>query len=204
MEVKGVLEKFPALTYKLIPDVGLYFEGPFHVVDQSGIYEYTFQLKIVWLDPYRYPLVFEMGGYIPRTIDFHVYTQTGNLCIKGTPEEIWECRDGLPLLKFLEGTLKNLLIHHIFRKKEGYFLQERSHGAMGCLESLMEITQRSTTQLKDMISSYLDSPFKKPDSLCSCKSGRMFKNCCQRIWNRIEIMPRELLLSILKEIESPS
>jgi hypothetical protein len=198
MEVKEVLEKFPALTYKLIPDVGLYFEGPFHVVDQSGIFEYTFQLKIVWLDPYRYPLVFEMGGYIPRTIDFHVYPQTGNLCIKGTPEEIWECRDGLPLLKFLEGTLKNLLIHHIFRKKEGYFLQERSHGKLGALESLCDLLKiRNQSQLPNILKIYLKNAKIPSEKRCACNSGKIFRNCCAERWKKLSIFPSEYLEQFL-------
>lgn len=199
-----MLEKYPALSCKLTRERGLLFKGPFHVVDPTGIYEHTFQLEIIWFSLYRYPLVFETSGYVPRTIDFHVYPNSGNLCIKAEPEEIWECRDGLPLLKFLEGTMKNLLIHHIFRKEEGYFIQERSHGPKGNLESLMEITQKSSDQLQYLIKEYLNDPSKKSDSKCPCNSGKIFGNCCQRIWNRIEILPPKLLLSILQEIDSPT
>lgn len=189
-ELLKVIQKYP--TFCRIP-LGL--SGKLEVTDPNKGLSHVFDLILIWSDARRYPLVFETGGYIPKTIDFHVYPAQKNLCIKALPEELWICRNGLSPMKFIEEELKPCLYHHIFRKEYGYFEQERAHDTRGNVDSLKELVGiDSDAWLVELIERYLRIPHPKPSDTCSCKSGQMFANCCAYNWEKLHILGSHILL----------
>lgn len=193
-ELLPVLQKYP--TFGLIPS-GV--SGRLEVTDPNKGLSHVFDLIIIWYNSKRYPLVFETGGYIPKTIDFHVYPAQKNLCIKALPEELWICRNGLSPLTFIEEELKPCLFHHIFRKEYGHFEQERAHDTRGNIDSLKELVGISSDAwLVELIERYFRFQYPNPNDICSCRSGRKFFNCCADDWKKLSILGIPVLTGYLE------
>ena len=82
------LANFPTLHVNVLGEK-ITVVGTLAIVDKGiEIDSYALEIELDDKHPDVPPLVFEVTGRIPRTLDRHVYPDTGSLCL-GVREEIW-------------------------------------------------------------------------------------------------------------------
>lgn len=131
-QVNEALLVFPSLSFMEkdgIPRV----KGQIDLLSSDGAFIDQYDVEIVATErfPKTFPYVFETGGKIPTNYDWHVYETDGHCCIKTNPEEMIICNRGITLVGFIEKEVKPYLFNQTFRRLNGYFYQERSHGLKG-------------------------------------------------------------------------
>lgn len=176
-DVPAALAQFPKLHVEERDGISILL-GEIDLI-QGECLEDSYLIEVHQTDKYpaRFPKVFEVGGRIPNNVDWHVMTD-GSLCIAAPPDEILACAGGITLYKYLKLWVIPYLYNQTFRKRNGYFYKERSHGDLGIIESYQEILGiRSIGKIIEALN-YVGS-HKEPDrtSLCFCGSGKKFRKC---------------------------
>lgn len=194
-QIDGIIEYYPKLA-KFKIGGNYIIKGEVELVDIMGDLIDTYQIEIHQTSefPFRFPFLYETGGRIPRNIDWHVFEQTGHCCIKVIPEEILICSKGIILLEFLKGQVIPYLFNQTFRRLNGFFLNERSHGVKGCVEFYFD--QLRVNNIYDMV--FLLQFIQKgiePSKVrkCFCGSGKKYSKCHRTAFrNLVRIGSQEL------------
>lgn len=184
-QVAEAIGKHKELSFKIEDGVPCVF-GSIILTNEDGNVEDTYQIKIKAVTdyPFRFPLLFETGGRIPKNFDWHIFEGNGNCCIASPPEEFIICSSGLSLISFIENQVKNYFYSQIFRNQNGYFLKERSHGNKGWIEFFEETFM--TTNIFNIefgLNQILEG--KKIDrvSICFCGSGKKYRKCHKKSYD---------------------
>lgn len=153
--------------------------------------------------PFLFPKVYEVGGRIPINADWHVYEDTGVLCIAPPPEEILACRKGLSLSHFIQDWLKPYLFSQTFRRKNGYFYRERSHGVKGVMEYYQEKLNEPDA-FKVIILMQRIAKLKEPGRTenCFCGSGVRYRKCHRDAYRRFSEMSSQQFLGDIERFKS--
>ena len=186
------IDSFPGLTFFTKNGVpGL--TGEIELVGNDGISIDTYSIEILATEtfPDSFPLVFEIGGQIPKNYDWHVYETDGHCCIKTTPEEMLACKKGITLTTFVEEQIKPYLFNQTFRRLNGFFYQERSHGLEGWLEYFQEIFETKNINLIKNGLLFI-SKKKKPNrvSTCFCGSGKKYRKCHRSTFEKLSMLSK--------------
>lgn len=180
VEAPVVLMNYPKLALRKTEEA-FFLEGDIELFSDGELVDiYKVEIHPTEYYPKLYPLVYEVGGKIPRNIDWHIYPD-GHFCI-GTPvEERLECSKGINLSTFISDKVISFLFSQTYRKKNGYFFRERSHGPKGILEFYKEYFNMPG-YLEVMIALNIISSGKEPknNSKCLCNSDRKYHKCHQR------------------------
>lgn len=155
-------------------------KGTIELFDEHNALVDTYNIEVLATEnfPNTFPFVFETGGKVPVNYDWHVYETDGHCCIKTTPEEMLACKKGLTLSSFIENEIKPYFFNQTFRRVNGYFYQERSHGVNGWMEYFEEAFK--TADPKTIIEGLrFISKNNKPNrsALCFCGSGVKYRKC---------------------------
>lgn len=171
--------------------------GELNLIDEQGNHHDTYAIEIHPDSNYPncFPLVFEVGGRIPRNIDWHVFESDGHCCITTYPEEIIACRKGITLHRFIEDQVKPYFYSQTFRRLEGYFLKERSHGFLGDIEFFKEILK--TDNIFDIAKwLYFILQRKEPsrnEKECFCGKKVMYRKCHRDAYRKLATFSDEEL-----------
>jgi len=154
--------------------------GELILIDSEGVKHKSYSIEIhpVPEYPLRFPLVFEIGGRIPKNVDWHIFESDGHCCLKTYAEELLICKKGLTLANFIENEVKPYFFNQTFRECYGYFNQERAHGITGELEFFFELFRtKDLLQVLNLI--YFISkrvePYRTDD--CFCGSREKYRRC---------------------------
>ncbi|MET3115455.1 hypothetical protein AAKU52_003204 [Pedobacter sp. CG_S7] len=201
-ELDEIVNDYPRLN---IVENGLqvFLSGELSIYDESICLLDTYELEIHPASeyPYKFPIVYEIGSKIPRNIDWHIYEGKGNCCIKVMPEETIICLEGITLKLFIEQQLKPYLFNQTFRRENGYFINERSHGVKGLIEYFSGILLTSDIKKIEYLLGYIlfkDELSRVAD--CFCGSGRKYRKCHRDGYRLLSKIGREDLLLYLKAI----
>lgn len=139
-EADGINRLFPKLQSIEKNNLPI-ISGELDLMDENGILKDIYSIEIHPTQDYpdHFPHVFETGGKIPKNIDWHVYESDGHCCIKTLSEEILTCKNGITISSFIENEVKPYFFNQTFRRLQGYFLNERSHGVSGEIETFKSI-----------------------------------------------------------------
>jgi hypothetical protein len=151
--------------------------------------------------PFRFPIVFETGGMIPINVDWHIYPTSENCCIKVLPEELLICKDGISISCFIKNELIPYFFNQTYRRENGFFINERSHGIKGLVEFYAE--KFKTNDIKKIILILGHIAFKgEPDrvALCFCGSKEKYRRCHREAYKLLSQLKKEDLLSQLQII----
>lgn len=163
--------------------------GELDLVDEQGNYHDTYSMEIHSVSNYpnRFPLVYEIGGRIPRNIDWHVFESDGHCCIRTVPEEIFACRKGINLIDFVKNEVEPYFYSQTFRRLNGYFLNERAHGLLGDIEFFSEILE--TKDIREMAQwLYFILQRKEPNRVakkCFCGKNVMYRHCHRKAYRKL-------------------
>lgn len=200
-ELLPVLEKYPNLVIKNKKGKD-FLKGILDIPDASGAVVGCFLVEIHSTEkfPYRFPKLFEVGGDIQNSPDWHKYDDN-SCCLTVEQEEIIICQHGITILTFIETIVKPYFANQLYRKKEGVYLNEYPHGFAGVKLFYTELFKSSDYTLWYQCS---ESAFVKckigRNNKCYCNSGQKFKYCHLPVEERLHILGKDKVLSDINQI----
>jgi hypothetical protein len=207
-DIKGGILAYPQLHAELKENVNI-LTGNLDIIDQNGKLWETYNIEIHPTEkyPYRFPLLFESGGKIPRIADWHIYSDSGSCCVDVLPNEIISCKNGLSITDFIKSKAIPYFANQTHRIKEGYYKYgEYSHGIAGLIEYYL--LQLKTDDVKKALSwmhniSQRMYSHRSVFHPCFCGSGNKFGKChSETVQLLSQIEPTELLnhIELIKKI----
>lgn len=164
-------------------------EGSLEIIspsDSSVIDRYDIVIDLTDY-PRSMPVVKEVGGKIPPTMDRHVRPGPKTLCF-GSPQDEWEItHGGISFIYFIEKVLRPHLAREYFREAMGYYPDgERSHDAEGIWEPYYEIfkTTDKSRILSELGLIISNNKFSR-NARCYCDSGKTFKACHEKVAQKV-------------------
>lgn len=181
-ELRAELERLVPEKYPLLRVVEgattICLEGGLSVCDESGHELAVYQIRIEFPAgfPDNIPILYEIGGKIPRISDRHV---DGNgaacLCVR---DEIYKyCPPGYSVDEFMQGLVIPFFRSQIVFEETGVYPGERQHGIDGILDFYEEALG---TRAKDIVIAfleYLTSSSVKGHHVCYCGSQKKLRDC---------------------------
>lgn len=201
-QINFVINKFPHLKITELDGVQL-LKGILDIVNEEKEVVGSFSIEIKYCNdfPYKFPLLYEVGGDIPNLPDWHKYTDD-RCCITVEPDEILKCKDGITVITFIENYAIPYFANHIYRTQYGVYKNgEYSHGIIGLLEFYSVLFQTSD---KSKWREYIDLAISGKviklgrNARCFCGSGLKYKNCHNKIFYNIERLGYKQIIKDLK------
>lgn len=182
-----------------------YLQGSIDLQTDSGESLSSYFVKITHKDgfPNCFPNLYEVGGDIPSSADWHKYSD-GSCCVTAPLIEKLACIRGITILEFIKSFAIPYLANQYHRKVFGHYKDEYSHGEVGILQSYKDVMQCDKI---DMWIEYLDyallrsEPNIRRNALCHCGSEKKYKNCHKLVLDNLRRLDREDLLNIKNHIK---
>lgn len=201
IETTEIIKLYPKLN--IVEKHGIrIFAGELDLISEKGELLDTYKVEIhPSNDPYKFPIVFETGSKIPIDIDWHIYVDNGRCCIKIPPEEELICKRGITFCDFIKDELIPYFFNQTFRRENGYYINERSHGIKGLIEFYGDILK--TNDLKNIILIIGNILFRgEPErtSQCFCGKKEKYRRCHRESRRQLLSLKRDEVLSHLDAI----
>lgn len=198
-ESEMAINNFPELQLCIREDSMPYLFGKIDLYDNGGnLYDnYSIRIECTNDYPQTFPWVYETSNRLPHNIDWHIYPD-GHFCICTPLEEHIACAKALTLTNFIEKQVVPYLHNQRFREKEGYFMNERSHGTKGVLESIYDILGVNDFNKARAIMNYIyknDAPLRT--AMCFCGSNRKYRYCHKQAYIDIKSIGQQKLATVL-------
>lgn len=201
-EASAAISSFPALQLFSREDSLPYIEGDITLFDQNGESYDCYSIRIECSSDYpkSFPLVYETADRLPHNIDWHVYNE-GNFCISTSLEEYIHCAKGISLTTFVRDHLLPYLHNQSFREREGYFVNERSHGKKGILESIYDLLNVNDNDkaIKLLVFIYRNKTPSRTTK-CFCGSGKKYRHCHRDAYQSIKSIGQERLEKLISNL----
>lgn len=180
------LEKMRAEVQAAYPNLHFYPQGDRVLVrgmlpilhEREELDRYAVEIVLLADYPDILPLVFEVGGRVPRDADHHINRETGEACLF-VPDERWRvCPPSMGFLEFLDGPVRSFFLgQSLFRLTGEWPFGQRSHGGDGIREYYSELLG---TEDATVIRGYLEClsrPVLKGHWPCPCGNGKRLRDC---------------------------
>jgi hypothetical protein len=186
-----------------------YITGTITIVDQKGSLWHTYSIEIHASKqfPYMFPIVFEIGGMIPRIADWHINID-GSCCLDNEFSQQIKCSKGLSLDEFISKELIPWLANQSYRRLTGHYINgEQGHGDIGRIEFFMrELAAPNLLTCVEWLLILASNKFPPRQANCFCNSGYKWRNCHKSRFEKLAQIPSPSLywaidkfLSYLKE-----
>ncbi len=176
-QISEAASAFPNIEWKFC-DTEFVGEGKFELQHAGATFdEYELLLRIPITFPNHEPTLFETGGRIAHSPDFHVNSD-GSACYEVF--EFWLASVGNPsVLNFIRGPVHNYFLSQTSYQLSGEWpFGERAHGVMGIIEAVAEaIDVNATVEAVAPILKVLSAWPAKGHHICPCGSGFRFRDC---------------------------
>ena len=202
-EALEAISNFPDLRLRIREDSVPYLAGNLILLDENDVMYDEYSIRIECPNDYSnsFPLVYETNQRLPHNIDWHIYVD-GHFCICTPIEEYVYCAKGITLTSFIQNQVLPYLHNQSFREKGGYFLNERSHGSMGILESLYDILHVNDLMKVYSILVYIYKNSKPSrTSKCFCESGQKYRHCHKEAYEVLKSIGQERLFGIISYLK---
>lgn len=196
-QLSDVLFHFPDLKV-IEKDNKKFLKGVLDIPNSEGEIVYSFLIEIHCTKsfPYRFPKLYEIGGYIPCEADWHKYNDN-SCCITVEPEEILICKNGITVLSFIRNQVIPYLANQSYRMLEGEYKDEYPHGTEGYAMFYSNLMKTSDVKLWLQYVNYafVEMAGKaERNKLCFCGSGIKYKNCHDKVFDQIRCIGKENIL----------
>ncbi len=173
-------DRYPTLHIFTNQDGATEVAGRFPVFDSNDKKLEAFSLSIILPPAYpvELPIVYEVGGRIPRIADRHVFGN-GSACIF-MPDDRWRCFPvSSSFVDYLDGPLRNYFLSQLYYEETGKWLfGEYSHDGKGIIEYYQELFEiQDVSTVIYFLFALCESKLRK-QSMCPCGSGKKVKRCC--------------------------
>lgn len=181
-----VLEKIRADMEVHYPDLrivgegdAIYVRGTFPVLHEGHVFDrYKIEIHGPFDDRDALPKVYETGGRIPKTLDRHVYPQTGQACLVVDEEWLVNVGRGWSFLEFLDGPVRNYFISQsLVEAGQPWPFEQRSHGVDGLVEAYGQWFDVDDLPNTLRYLDYLSREVIKGHWRCPCDGGAKLRNC---------------------------
>lgn len=172
-----VKEEYPYLHFSVRNDT-VFLNGRYQLIDGDNIVD-TFLIEIIF--PHRYPkglpLVYEVGGRIPRTVDRHMYP-SGEACLF-LPFQLAEIiPQDSNFLAFLNGPVKSFFVSQSYYELTGQWLfGEWPHGRDAIYEFYAPLLRTEDRLTIDKFLKLISGKEIKGHWPCPCGSGKLLRHC---------------------------
>ncbi len=191
---------YPGLYEPIQKDGQVLIEGTIDIIDRNKSNWGTYEVRIVVPEKYptRAPTLFETGGQINRTSDWHI-NPDGSCCIAPTAKIYLTLADEITILKWIDKLVIPYLANHILKTQTGKYADiEYSHGSEGIREFYRKwFGNDDDTVILKMVKYITGVTAYNRNDKCFCGSGKKYKNCH---WNLkeycgvpIEIIKEDIL-----------
>jgi len=178
-----LLDKNPLLSMRFCDNTAI-ITGVYSIYERleeydMELYEDFFDIEIRVEDdfPKSIPKVKELGHRV-RSVSYEHINPDGTLCLEVDTKILIDLNKNPTLLYFSEEFIKTYFISFLFFKRHGKFpFGERSHGEDGYLEFYSELFSITNKEAARKLLSLLFNGGLKGHVLCSCDSGRRYRNC---------------------------
>lgn len=196
-QIDEVLLKYPMLQKAGSGD-NCFIKGLIDIIDKEEKHWDTYEVEIHNSTdfPYRFPILYEVGGMIPRIADWHIYEDTFACCVKVLPEELIRCRNGITLLEYIDEEAIPFLFNQSHRRHEGFYVNgEYAHGLMGWYEYYAR-ELNTNLNIKETIRLILfiaegNKPFRTHS--CFCGNGELFRKCHKETYEKLSLLGKDTL-----------
>lgn len=147
--------------------------------------------------PYRFPILFEIGGEIPNEYDWHKFKDS-RCCITVLPDEILICKNRISVSSFIKNYAIPYFANYIHKKQTRQYKNgEYAHGVKGVgqfYESLMK------TENRDLWIQYFKYTFQnlkvrcERNDNCFCGSQEKYKQCHLEVFNNLRLIGEKQVL----------
>ena len=187
-DILRAVQVFP--TLKIVGKPGQkYLKGILDIKNSKNVivWSYSIEIKNGWMYPYRFPVAYEVGGDIPKGVDYHKYNNN-SLCIDVETSEILKCRRGLCVTDFIKQELIPHLANQLHKKETGEYISEYRHAEDGIRQYYQEYL--GNKEDSDWIISYNNFSRNKPNrnEQCYCGSGKKYKHCHLHIDSKMQLI----------------
>lgn len=201
-QLDSVVKKFPHLKITELDGVQL-LKGILDIINEDKEVVGSFYIEIKYSEdfPYRFPFLYEVGGDVPKSADWHKYTDD-RCCITVEPDEILKCKDGISVIAFIESYAIPYFANQIYRKLNGKYKNgEYSHGEIGLLEFYCVLFQTSDKskwrEYVNFVSSGKTIKARRNER-CFCGSSLKYKNCHNKVFYNINRIGIKQIIKDLK------
>jgi hypothetical protein len=168
---------YPNLHFSVRNDT-VFLSGSFPLKDGDKIVDrFLIEVEFPPKYPRGVPLVYEIGGRIPRTIDRHIFP-TGDACLFFPLQLSDVYPAGASLLDFLKGPVQSYFVSQSYFELTGeWLLGEWPHGEDAIYDYYGSILK---TKERTVISKYLQVISRKEIKghwPCPCGSGKLLRRC---------------------------
>jgi hypothetical protein len=206
-QLKAEIERdYPNLHFFIEGDI-VFARGSFPISHEGRILDrYQIEIEFPHDYPESLPIVRETGGRIPRTADYHINSNTAEVCLFVPDERWWVLPPGSTFLEFLNGPVRNFFLgQSLVEIGQPWPFGQWLHGADGILEFYTRLlgTNELTIILKYL--EYLIKPVIKGHWNCPCGSGKRLRQChSEQLWDLRNKIPSNVaaksLQSLIKKI----
>jgi hypothetical protein len=175
-----------------------YLKGTIDIRNSEQLFVKSFLIEIHYSErfPYRFPLLFEVGGDIPCHPDWHKYSDN-SCCITVEPYEILQCKQGVSIPQFINQQVIPYLANQCYKKVVGKYKNEFSHGKQGLIEYYTDLMGTSDSKKWIQYVKYafgIDSLKIRRNDPCICGSGKKFKSCHDAIFYKIKQIEKDNII----------
>ena len=202
-QLNSVIKKFPNLKITELDGADA-LKGILDIRNDQNEVVGSFSVEIRYRMefPYRFPLLYEVGGDIPNIADRHKYTDE-SCCITVLPDEILKCKHGISVLTFIEEYAIPYFANQIYYlQNEKYLNGEYSHGKNGYIEFYTKFFKTAdVSKWREDVERVNSGTIIKMDrnKPCFCGSCQKYKNCHDKIYYDISRLGTS---EILKQINT--
>jgi SEC-C motif len=194
-QLEEIIEKYPKL-YKFTSNNILILKGFIDVIDNNGKVWDTFEIEIHPIDkfPNAFPILFEIGGKIPRNSDWHIY-DNGSCCLTVPPNETIVCKNGITVLEFIDEWVLPYLANQVYRNLTGNFANgEYSHGVLGIIEFYEKLlVTKNENEIVKILYFILKENKPKRTNICFCGSRKKFRHCHKDVFEKTILIGEDML-----------
>lgn len=175
---------------------GLILNAP----DGRLLENYSIEIQIPVDYPKTVPIVREIGGRLPKTLDRHFNQPDETACLFFRDERYKYWPQGSTIIDFIEGPVRSFFIWQIEHDLNGGGLNfvGRGHGVNGIIQFYTELIGTDDKKVITRFLEYLTKKKVKGHWLCYCGSGEKMRNCHfdTLIDSRTKILRKDTLKSL--------
>jgi hypothetical protein len=157
----------------------VFIRGSFPITFENTIIDrYQVEIEFPFDYPEAIPIVRETESRIPRHVNSHVISITGQCCLF-LPDERWKVYPkGSSFLNFLGGPVRNFFLGQIMvRLGHPWPFGEHKHGIIGIVEYYEGLLGTDDLLIILNYLHYISKPIIKGHWPCPCGSGKCLRNC---------------------------
>ena len=209
-ELHSVTNEYPLLKIAVTPNYEKILKGRICILNnednysENGLYWYSVEIHPNSNYPYRFPLLFETDGVIPRIPDWHIYPQSGNCCVTFPREEEIRCYDGITLLEYIKEYVIPFFKNTTFRRVEGYYYTgEYDHNPILATYQFYKdlLFEENPCKIIDILSYIKNNNPPNRVSLCFCGSNKKYRHCHKNVYGKIKRISNEHIIADIQTIQ---